>query len=224
MEKFRNRAHYVDSIRNRLFTEQTFFESAPKSVSAAFRATLNLLLTGGLAELSMRRIADQAGISLGTLTYHFPSKAKLISQCLDRFVDEEIGRILTLAEEVEDPLLALEIGIRTQIEITLHPLARRFDFEYWAYAEHETSARSHLEDILRQMRENTADLICAAYPEKPRELAMRQATLMEILIEGMPIMMPADDARISELGLETLYEDTVQACLSLAHATDLDPG
>ncbi|MCX8955623.1 TetR family transcriptional regulator, partial [Ruegeria sp. NA] len=84
-----------------------------------------------------RSIAKRAGISLGTLTYHFSGKAQLIAMCLDLFVDSEINSLTKLANFSDEPEIALEAAIRNQVELTLHPYARRFDFEYWAYAEHD---------------------------------------------------------------------------------------
>jgi AcrR family transcriptional regulator len=57
------------------------------------RTTLDLIGRDGIAALSNRRIAEAAGVSLGSLTYHFPSQASLLRESLLRYVGEEGRRI-----------------------------------------------------------------------------------------------------------------------------------
>jgi AcrR family transcriptional regulator len=57
------------------------------------RTTLDLIGRDGIAALSNRRIAEAAGVSLGSLTYHFPSQASLLRESLLRYVGEEGTRI-----------------------------------------------------------------------------------------------------------------------------------
>ncbi len=216
MDRLRTRQFYIETVQARLFQDQMQFAGAPASVAAAFRATLDIIMERGFAALSMRAIATRAGVSPGTLTYHFSGKADLIAKCLDHFVTEEFGRLLSTAQQVDDPALTLEIGIRTQIEISLHPLARRFDFEYWAHAEQDPTARAHLERMQQQLRQNTAGLIRRIHPTRSQDQALRQAALIQTLIEGLAITLPPDPARATALGLDRFYEDTVQTCLRLA--------
>jgi AcrR family transcriptional regulator len=176
----------------------------------------------GFPGLSMRAIAKRAGLSPGTLTYHFAGKADLVSGCLDQFVEAEFSRIMTLAQEVDDPLLALEIGVRSQVEISLYPICRKFDFAYWAHAETDPQARQHMDKMAVQLRENTAHLIRAAHPGRSFDVAVRQAAVIQAMIEGMAVAMPLDESRSADLGLQDFYEDTVQACLGIA-ASDTWP-
>jgi AcrR family transcriptional regulator len=55
--------------------------------------TLDLIGRDGIGPLSNRRIAEAAGVSLGSLTYHFPSQASLLRESLLRYVGEEVTRI-----------------------------------------------------------------------------------------------------------------------------------
>jgi AcrR family transcriptional regulator len=57
------------------------------------RATLRLLGEHGLGAVTNRRVAAAAGVSLGSLTYHFPSQAELLRASLVRHVDDETARI-----------------------------------------------------------------------------------------------------------------------------------
>ena len=59
-------------------------------------AAARLIADEGLLAATMRRIADAAGISLGTLTHHFASVDDLLAQALEfasiRFTDALIGK------------------------------------------------------------------------------------------------------------------------------------
>jgi DNA-binding transcriptional regulator YbjK len=70
---------------------------APATREAILRATLTLLAEEGAGALSNRRIAAEAGVSLGSLTYHFPSQAVLLRESLMLYVNEEVERLEAVA-------------------------------------------------------------------------------------------------------------------------------
>jgi DNA-binding transcriptional regulator YbjK len=70
---------------------------APATRDAILRATLALLADEGTGALSNRRIAAEAGVSLGSLTYHFPSQATLLRESLLLYVNEEVERLEAVA-------------------------------------------------------------------------------------------------------------------------------
>lgn len=70
---------------------------APETRERILRATLALLAEEGTAALSNRRIAAAADVSLGSLTYHFPSQASLLRESLLLYVGEEVERLEAVA-------------------------------------------------------------------------------------------------------------------------------
>jgi DNA-binding transcriptional regulator YbjK len=64
------------------------------------RSTFELIGRGGIAALSNRRIAADADVSLGSLTYHFPCQAELLRESLSLYVEEEIARLETIAADL----------------------------------------------------------------------------------------------------------------------------
>jgi DNA-binding transcriptional regulator YbjK len=70
---------------------------APATREAILRATLVLVAKEGVGTVSNRRVAAEAGVSLGSLTYHFPSQAELLRESLLLYVGEEVERLETLA-------------------------------------------------------------------------------------------------------------------------------
>ncbi len=57
------------------------------------RAVLDLIAEHGIGGLSHRQIAAQAGVSLGTLSYHFPDRVGLLRESLRLFASDEVARI-----------------------------------------------------------------------------------------------------------------------------------
>ncbi len=73
---------------------------APETRERILRATFELIGRGGIGALSNRRIAAAAGVSLGSLTYHFPSQEELLRESLDLYVKEEVARLQEIAAEL----------------------------------------------------------------------------------------------------------------------------
>lgn len=58
--------------------------------------------------MTNRRVASAADVALGSLTYHFPSQVDLLRESLLLFVDEEVKRQETLAQELGPRRLSAE--------------------------------------------------------------------------------------------------------------------
>jgi DNA-binding transcriptional regulator YbjK len=103
------------------------------------RATLKLIADGGVAAVTNRRVAAAAGVSLGSLTYHFTSQAQLLRESLFLHVEEETTRRQEIAQELSgqkpgvqqvaeavERLVAVPSEIPKQIaELELHLQAAR---------------------------------------------------------------------------------------------------
>ncbi|MEU2788095.1 TetR family transcriptional regulator [Streptomyces sp. NPDC007100] len=62
-------------------------------------AVLRIIGRDGVAAVTNRRIAKEAGVSLGSVTYHFATQHDLLRESLLRFVAEETRRFTELAED-----------------------------------------------------------------------------------------------------------------------------
>jgi AcrR family transcriptional regulator len=76
-------------------------------------ATLEVIGEQGIGGVTNRAVAARAGVSPGSLSYHFPSQTELLREALLRFVGTEAARLEALAEGVADldPLAAAVQGI-----------------------------------------------------------------------------------------------------------------
>jgi DNA-binding transcriptional regulator YbjK len=65
------------------------------------RATLELIGEQGMGGVTNRAVAARAGVSLGSLTYHFSSQTELLRESLLLFVGREAQRLEALADGLE---------------------------------------------------------------------------------------------------------------------------
>lgn len=67
---------------------------------AILDATVDILVTEGLAAVTHRAVAKQADVPLAATTYYFSSKDELIGEALGILVADEIDRLATRAREL----------------------------------------------------------------------------------------------------------------------------
>lgn len=62
-------------------------------------AVLRVIGTEGVAGVTNRRVAREAAVSLGSITYHFASQHELLREAMLLFVAEETARLAGIAEQ-----------------------------------------------------------------------------------------------------------------------------
>ena len=62
------------------------------------RSTLRVIGEEGVGAVSNRRIAAEAGVALGSLTYHFRGQNALLRESLMLYVNEEVVRLSAIAD------------------------------------------------------------------------------------------------------------------------------
>jgi DNA-binding transcriptional regulator YbjK len=79
--------------------------ASPGARERILRATLELVATDGVGAVTNRRVAASAGVSLGSLTYHFTNQTQLLRESLLLYVEEETDRRQQIADELatQDP-------------------------------------------------------------------------------------------------------------------------
>jgi len=84
----------------RISGARTSTDPAPDTRARILHATLRVIADGGIGAVSNRRVAAEAGVALGSLTYHFPSQTDLLRESLLLYAEEEVGRLEHLAAEL----------------------------------------------------------------------------------------------------------------------------
>ena len=76
------------------------------------RATLGVIARDGIPAVTHRRVAAEADVPLGSLTYWFATKDDLLREALRLFVDEETERLRTVGESLSEGMAPEEIAER----------------------------------------------------------------------------------------------------------------
>ncbi|WP_093610880.1 TetR/AcrR family transcriptional regulator [Streptomyces indicus] len=80
-------------------------------------AVLRIIGEDGVAALTNRRIAKEAGVSLGSVTYHFATQHELLREALLHFVSVETRRFTELADQCHGEGIELEGAARTVAQV-----------------------------------------------------------------------------------------------------------
>ncbi|WP_129976301.1 TetR/AcrR family transcriptional regulator [Rhodococcus sp. Q1] len=116
--------------------------------SRIVHATLHLVGTHGVAGVTNRRIAARAEVSLGSITYHFPTQADLLRAALEFFVDEETERLRVLTDRYRSQALSL-----TEAAEITERVAHDLTFTAERIAPFELYVQAGRDDELRQVAE-----------------------------------------------------------------------
>ncbi|SCB53664.1 transcriptional regulator, TetR family [Bradyrhizobium shewense] len=93
------------------------------TVDALVEATARILVREGFEKASTNRIAEIAGVSVGSLYQYFPSKEALVAAVIDRHNEEIMGLVRTALTEVAD--LPIDKAARKLVRVAIE--AHRID-------------------------------------------------------------------------------------------------
>ena len=142
--------------------------------SRIVHATLHLVGTAGVAGVTNRRIAARAAVSLGSITYHFPTQAHLLRSALEYFVDEETERLRELAEQYRSQALSLteaaELTERIAHDLTF-TAERIAPFELYVQAGRDAELRQVADRCWRAYDALTVSVLSALGVPAPETIA-----------------------------------------------------
>jgi AcrR family transcriptional regulator len=138
-------------------------ERSRATVDALVEATARILVREGFDKASTNRIAEVAGVSVGSLYQYFPSKEALVAAVIERH-RQEIMQVVRgeLAEAANQPM---EQGVRTLVAVAVK--AHRVDPKLHRVLAEQIPRVGRLEKAETFNRENYA--IFRAYLESHRD-------------------------------------------------------
>lgn len=170
-------------------------ERSRATVDALVEATARILVREGFEKTSTNRIAEIAGVSVGSLYQYFPSKEALVAAVIDRHNEEIMGLVRAAILEVAD--LPIEKAVRRlvtvaieahQIKPELHrvlaeqiPRAGKLDVEAFSREVH-TLVRAYFDSHRKEMRKidlDVATFICVSTIEAvAHNIVLNQAEML----------------------------------------------
>lgn len=147
-------------------------------------AVIALLASGGIAAVSMRAVAKQAGVALGLMNYHFANKTSLIAAALVRIGEED--RALVAPTPGLDAVGQLQHALRiVASDEYLQPDYLGLRLQLWSLAPVDPLFAAINRDAQIAYRDGLAALIANANPDLASRDVERRAADILIVQNGM---------------------------------------
>ena len=159
-------------------------------------AAREVLLRDGYEQFTTRRVAEIAGITVGNLTYHFPSKRQLLASLIQRLLAEYTSAFEGFFADLSIPV---DRKFKELIEWLMNDAAtiesNRLFRELWAMAMHDRFVARAIDDFYDQAIERIAQLLRAERPAMDRKSALAIAHLVALVSEGTGVIYGTRVAR-----------------------------
>jgi AcrR family transcriptional regulator len=182
---------HLDGIREdrpsiRLAAGKT--EKTCETIKKIIFAAHEVFTRDGHAGLTLRNVADLAGIAVGNLTYHFSTKRDLLETMLREVLTIHVEQnLVPLATQAKDPLHAMldivEFSIRDA------PNSHRFFYQIWGYAGSDRQARKTIRNLYMPVGMFGFELVRAANPKLTEVQTHRAVLQIFSLIEGYKLFL-----------------------------------
>src|SRR5436190_22708630 len=92
-------------------------ERSRATIEAILTATARILVKEGFDRASTNRIADAAGVSIGSLYQYFPSKEALVAALVERHIESMSAALVAEMAAVADS--PLEVALRRMVTLMM---------------------------------------------------------------------------------------------------------
>jgi len=193
--------------------------SAGKSTAKKIvRSAYEILLKGGYADFSMRKIAENAGVRLANLQYYFPRMEDLIKALMDLVADIYDDRYREhLAQVEDDPEARFIACLNLNFDDVNNPETRHFFIQFWPFlgvADNYTGKL--LVEFYQPQHQQIDNLIKQLQPSLSDEESMRRAEIITAMFEGL--LVTTISASKGNKEIEMLRKSILESCLSIARA------
>jgi|SRR5271156_534053 len=132
---------------------------------ALLDATIDCLAQSGFASLTLARVSERAGLTVGAHLHHFKTRTALVAAAMERLAERRLGEVRNLDAEHLAPGDLLDIMWDLHSGDLYHAA-----LDLWAAARTDPELRNHLVLIEKQIDDEIAAIIGrlpAAYAEHP---------------------------------------------------------
>ena len=168
-------------------------------VEDIIRTAQNILVTEGLVNLTIRRVAREMGISIGNLLYYFSSKEDLLQAIIEdviRGYDEELENEIKLFPD--SPEKRFKAFIRYLIADTKKPEVRGFFYQFWGLSTHNEQCSGLRQDMDKHFQELTMGLLEDVQPDMPESELGTLALSVITCLEGLHVTLGSGEQLIGQ--------------------------
>lgn len=156
-----------------------------EAVAAILTAARDVLVMEGYPRLTMRNVADAAGMTVGNLSYYYANKEDLLHDLLEAVIQ---GYVVDFDRITEDLSRSPEERLEEMIRFVIGDLATKettgFFPALWALASHDDFAAGEMIALYAIEREAFARVIAAMRPDLSRKDRDLLALFISASIEG----------------------------------------
>jgi AcrR family transcriptional regulator len=181
-------------------------ERSRATVDAILEATARILIKEGFDKASTNRVAEVAGVSIGSLYQYFPSKDALVAALIERH-GEDIRR--TIGDEMAQAVkLPIETGIPKLIAAAIK--SHRIDPKLHRALTEQIPRLGHQKNIDAHKQEYFG-LFRAYLESREREIRVRDIDLATFIcvttIEGLTHNAVLDHKMVTDSSVNTLVDE-----------------
>ncbi|MGL4175775.1 MAG: TetR/AcrR family transcriptional regulator [Dermatophilaceae bacterium] len=176
-------------------------------------AVIDLVGEHGVEGVSVRAVATRAGVSVGAVQHHFPTKAAMLLAANERIGAVVVERVQSLLARARTPATALRSVTRTLA--ALEPDERAATAVWVAFVSHaltdELAAERHRRDW-QQVEDVFARLLAEHHGATPARTTDAAARLLA-LVDGIAIAVAAEPVRMTPRRARAIVDAAVDEAL-----------
>ena len=179
-------------------------------------AARRLLAAEGYAGLSMRRVAQESGMSLSNVQHYYASKDVLVEALLLYIMDVFQAKMDSIAVGMagRPQVERFQTTVDMFLEEITDPVMHAVFFEIWALASRHPFASALMGKMMARERKAIYGLIRGLNPALSDEQTMQRSVLIVAQIQGLMLFRLDRKARPQQY--ETVRESMQKAILELA--------
>jgi len=171
---------------------ESTYQRGKDTSHALIVAARDVFTSQGYATLSIRKVAERAGVSVGNLTYHFPNKQCLIEAMFEFVLNDYLMEFDRLSQKEGPAQEQLRNVVGYIFNDLANPTTTVLFPELWALANHEQYAAKVLDEIYRKARAIFVNLIPKINPSLSTQQVEDIALFMSASIEGHTMFVGAN--------------------------------
>ncbi|MEM8772667.1 MAG: TetR/AcrR family transcriptional regulator [Pseudomonadota bacterium] len=172
-----------------------------ETIQRILAASMRVFITSGHEGLSLRKVAEEAGMAVGNLNYHFPTKKSLLNatlvERLAEYVDDHLDEI------GDEPAAPMEILLSIVTYYARNAqTSHRFFYQMWGYAGSSDEARQLVRSLYQPIGRFIYYLVQAANPDLDDINVRRVVLQIFSLEEGYKLFIglgPEDDRALKSI-------------------------
>ena len=198
-----------------LLTANKFTEMGSDRIRVILEEAKNTLVDEGFSELSFRNVAKRARMTVGNVTYYFPTKDDLLMELAGYIFDRWEDRFRrNLPPNLTGKMDIFLYSIRYMIEENKRVKSNRLLLEMWAMANHSTAVMKMLDAFYCKMRAWIENMLADIAPTQSVRKRQLRAALITSQIEGLMVLIGPN--RMIHKELEGLENEAIKQIQKLA--------